>query len=162
NPFSVPGEFQALIYWGDGDFSPGVVVKTGGVYQVLGQHLYFLDGGYTIQVAIADVDGARVGAATAAAVVKAPPVVSGVTAVAVEGNLFQGTVAQFVDITPNATPTLYSAMINWGDNSFTPATAIVPDGLGSFLVVGSHVYATLGMYFVTTTVTQTGGLPGTG
>jgi hypothetical protein len=64
-----------------------------------------------------------------------------------------GTVANFTDSTPGATPASYTSTINWGDGS--PATAgAISGAAGSFAVTGSHTYSTPGTYTVTTTVAE--------
>jgi hypothetical protein len=50
-----PGVFSALIFWGDGASSPGVVVGGGGgPYTVLGSHTYADEGAFPVVVQITD------------------------------------------------------------------------------------------------------------
>jgi hypothetical protein len=60
---------------------------------------------------------------------------------AVEGIPFRATVASFADAAPGATPSDFSATINWGDGTSTTGQ-IVSDGAaeGHFSVVGAHVF----------------------
>jgi len=67
--------------------------------------------------------------------------------------LFSGAVASFVDGTPTAAQSDFTATINWGDGSKSAGTVAGPNG-GPFTVSGSHTYATTGTFNVTATLTD--------
>ena len=68
------------------------------------------------------------------------------------------TVATITDPNTSATPSAYSATINWGDGSSSAGT--ITGGNGTFNVVGSHSYATAGTFPVAVTITSVGHEPG--
>jgi len=70
------------------------------------------------------------------------------------GDAVGGTVATITDPNTSATPTAYSAAINWGDG--TTSTGTITGGNGSFNVAGSHTYSTGGTYPVSVTITSVG------
>ena len=74
---------------------------------------------------------------------------------AVEGTEFSGVVAHFV-VPLNQPQQGFSATIDWGDGTVTPAT-IVPLTPGAFDVVGTHTYQRLGQYRVPIVVHDSSG-----
>ena len=72
---------------------------------------------------------------------------------ATHATLFSGAVASFIDGTPTAKSTDFSATINWGDGSKSAGTVSGANG-GPFTVSGSHTYATAGSFNVTVTLTD--------
>ncbi|MGZ4236851.1 MAG: hypothetical protein ACXVHC_00450 [Frankiaceae bacterium] len=70
------------------------------------------------------------------------------------GSAVGGTVATITDPNTSATPSAYSAMINWGDGSSSAGT--VGGGNGSFSVTGNHSYVAGGTYPITVTITAVG------
>jgi uncharacterized protein (TIGR03118 family) len=100
--------------------------------------------------------------ASTAVVADAPLTISGVTVTATEGQSFTGKVATFTDANPNGVPGDFTAVINWGDGTSSPADGqpvqIVPDPgapAGQFLVQGTHTFADEGHLNITVTVTDT-------
>ena len=69
------------------------------------------------------------------------------------GVAFNGLVASFYDENPSASPSDFSATVDWGDGS-TPTAGTVDS---SFNVSGSHTYDIAGDYTVTTVVYDGGG-----
>src|SRR5438105_3139920 len=65
---------------------------------------------------------------------------SGMPIVAQEGAQFSGKVASFVDGTPTAKVSDFTASINWGDGSAPSAGAVSGSQGGPFDVSGSHIY----------------------
>ena len=70
------------------------------------------------------------------------------------GSSVGGTVATITDPNTSATPSAYSATINWGDGSSSAGT--VGGGSGSFSVTGNHSYVAGGTYPITVTITAVG------
>ncbi len=70
------------------------------------------------------------------------------------GSTVGGTVATITDPNTSATPSAYSATINWGDGSSSAGT--VGGGNGSFSVSGNHSYAVAGTHSIAVTVTAVG------
>ena len=67
------------------------------------------------------------------------------------GNSFQATVASFSTTDLTAPTSEFTAVVNWGDGQTTDG-AIVANGTGKFLVVGSHAYSQTGVFSVSTTI----------
>lgn len=65
---------------------------------------------------------------------------------ATEGQAFTGVVATFSDADPSASPSEYSATIDWGDGTTSPGT------ISGWSVSGSHTYLEEGAYGVTVTI----------
>src|SRR5690348_7453693 len=82
-----------------------------------------------------------------------PITASGTTLAAVEGTVLSGSVATFTDPSTSATPSEYSASIDWGDGS-TPDAGVVTASSGLFSVSGTHAYAEEGSFPVTVTITD--------
>ncbi len=72
------------------------------------------------------------------------------------------TVATMTDSDINANPAQFSATINWGDGTTSPGTVSASSTPGSFLVAGSHTYATAGSYTVSVQATDPHGTKATG
>ena len=70
------------------------------------------------------------------------------------GSTVSGTVATITDPNTIATPSSYSATINWGDGSSSAGT--VGGGNGSFSVTGNHSYVAGGTYPITVAITAVG------
>jgi hypothetical protein len=88
-----------------------------------------------------------------AATVDSPITAAGMTVAATEGSPFTGTVATFTDPDRAATPSDYSATIDWGDGSPLD-TGVVTGGSGSFSVSGTHTYTEEATDAVTVTITD--------
>ncbi len=70
----------------------------------------------------------------------------------VVGATFSGAIATFTDTNPFVKAAEFTATVNWGDGTTTPATvSLAADGL-SFPVSGSHVYAHVGSFPVTVAI----------
>ena len=78
---------------------------------------------------------------------------SGTTGSTGEGQTFSGPVATITDPDTNASPSEYSAVIDWGDGSSTTAGTVTGSG-GAFTVSGSHPYAEDGSYSVKVTISD--------
>jgi PKD repeat protein len=76
-----------------------------------------------------------------------------------EQSAFNGAVATFEDDNPAATPSDFTASIDWGDGSPTTAGTIASSS-AAFVVLGQHTYADEGSFTVTVTIADQS--PGTG
>ncbi len=71
---------------------------------------------------------------------------------------FTGVVASFTTSLLNAQASDFSATIDWGDGTTSPATAIVPASTGvGFDVAGMHTYSAAGTFTITVAITDTVG-----
>jgi hypothetical protein len=70
------------------------------------------------------------------------------------GSTVGGTVATITDPNTSATPSAYSATINWGDGTSSAGT--ITGGNGTFNVAGNHAYAAGGSYPIGVTITSVG------
>ncbi len=141
---ATPGEFTAVINWGDGQSSSGTIAKSGtGAFLVLGNHTYAQPGTYAVSTTVSDNEGQSV-SDTSTATVSAPAIVAqGVSIAAIPRKKFSGTVATFISPIPATTSEFY-AMINWGDGSASSGVIIAganSPGATEFSVFGSHTYS---------------------
>jgi hypothetical protein len=156
NPNASASDFTALITWGDGHSSAGVINATGnGSFTISGANSYAEEGSESISVQITDVGGAKATASTTANVADAALQAAGTTVSATEGNLFAGSVASFTDANLGSTAADFTATISWGDGS-SGTGSIVPLGNGQYAVRGSHTYADEGNYTVGVQITDAG------
>jgi streptogramin lyase len=72
---------------------------------------------------------------------------------ATHGTQFKGAVASFVDGTPTAKASDFTASINWGDGSKSAGIVTGANG-GPFTITGSHTYANAGSFNLTVTLTD--------
>jgi hypothetical protein len=156
------GDYSALIDWGDGQTSAGVISgPVAGVYTVQGSHNYAEESAadhpgsnpYTIMVTISHDTSAPV-LAFSSAVVKDPSVVAmgGFTVNALECQAFAGlAVATFTD--PGGPEPLgdYSALIDWGDGH-TSAGVISGPVAGVYTVSGGNTFGEDGSYSIKVTL----------
>jgi hypothetical protein len=154
--------YTATINWGDGETSAGTVLA-GGVYgslAVASTHTYAEEGQYAVSVAISRPGTFNTALTATAGVSEPPPVGTGVTLSATEGQPIgtaaSGTtspnavVATFVDSDIGTDNDGFSATIEWGDGSSSIGTiASGADDAGEWDVTGSHVYAEDGNYTIT-------------
>ncbi len=168
NTFATPADYTVTIAWGDGTTSAGTVQPSlsPGLFNVYANHTYKERGSYNnLEVTITDDGGASTIAANASIVVADAPLFPGTSPIVIQA--FAGTplggrlVASFADANPFATPNDYSATIDWGDGSSSPATAIIAELVNSsgatFGVIGDHTYTYNGSYSVVVTVNDTEG-----
>jgi N-acetylneuraminic acid mutarotase len=155
NPNGVVGDFTAIIHWGDGSTSPGIVSSNGsGGFDVSGSHTYSVASSYPLSVSIADTDGAGTVVNGSAAISVAPPVVSAASINAVEGNAFSGLVGSFTNPDPTQPASTFTASIDWGDGHTTSGT--VSGSGGSFSVSGAHTFADEGSFVTGISVSHAG------
>jgi phosphodiesterase/alkaline phosphatase D-like protein len=141
---------SATIDWGDkSPTSPGDVSLSGNTFTVKGSHTYAEEGTYTITTTITH-QGVVSTVTSTATVVEAALSAAGQNIAGLEGaSTLPVTVATFTDLGgPEATMD-YSATIDWGGpGTGSDVGQIVPNGDGSFSVVGSFTYAKEGTYTV--------------
>ena len=169
DPADTTAGFTAVIDWGDGTTSPGVIAGTVNSFTVTGTHTYAEEGTYAVKATVTDTDIPTVHATanSTARVADAPLRSTGLTngRLAVQGApvlLWPGSgnavLAHFTDDDPQGTPSDYTAVVDWGDGTQSPA--VVTEGpAGGFDVTGNHVYASqqLGVHTVVIDVTDAGG-----
>jgi hypothetical protein len=159
NPAANANNITAVINWGDGQTSTGLISGSSGIYTVSGNHTYSAPGAasYAIKVTIVDPSGQSV-QASSTAIATAFINATGTTFNAIPGQSFTTTVATFTDSNPNALTHLPTAVINWGDGQSSTVTATFAAGL--FTVTGTHTYSAvgaLGSYPVTVTILDPSG-----
>jgi hypothetical protein len=153
-----PGDYSAVIDWGDGHVSAGVIRGEALHFAVEGSHTYTTGGEYDVSMIIRTSDGA------AAAGVRTPvkpfadpltitrqPQLDNSIACGYPRNWEQH-IGAFADVDP-ADPSAYSVRIDWGDGTIT-AGKIYQLGQGNFGVAGTHDYARGGTYPLSYTVTR--------
>lgn len=74
------------------------------------------------------------------------------------GATLAGAVATFTDTNPHVQASEFTAAVDWGDGTVTPATVSQPEAMQPFQVVASHVYPHVGSFPVTVSIQH---LPGT-
>jgi hypothetical protein len=173
NPTSTVADFTAIIQWGDGTSSLGVVSQPGGVgtaFVVTGTHTYPEDttgaAPFSVTAVITDDGGATTNTSliptlvtvTDAALTPLP----GLTVAATEGQpLTNVPVAVFTDANPFGSVSDFSATIDWGDGSplTTGTVQLIGGGAAgaTFEVLGSHTYTDNINRTITVTVTDKGG-----
>lgn len=152
NASSNASDFTATIHWGDGLTSQGTVSVNGDGYDVSGTHTYALAGSFSTSVDVSDAGGSSTHPIGNALVSVALPSVIAAAINPVEGSSFSGAVATFTDADITVTAASFTATVDWGDGSVTPAS--VSGGAGSFSVNASHTYKEEGSYVTKVTVKQ--------
>ena len=171
------GSYTALISWGDGAQTSGVITgPVGGVYTVSGSHTYVEEGPETISVQVTDtytslkVSASGItsapdfyaNAAASSMITVIDPSVIGTGGFTINATVGiptgSVTVATFTD--PGGAESLsdYGASINWGDGS-TSAGTITGPASGVFTVSGNHTYTTANTYKVAVTLTHDVSVP---
>jgi hypothetical protein len=163
DPRAFPGQFTAMIDWGDSTADTvGVVSADGAGFDVTGSHAYNVAKTDQIIVTITDaVTGATITANSTAVVDPVPITIQTKNFAVTGGAQFSGTVATFTDGDPRISSGFYTATINWGDN--TPTTTGTITGTNPFTVTASHTFATFANTdIVTITITDKNGRTATG
>ncbi|MGD9127827.1 MAG: PKD domain-containing protein, partial [Planctomycetia bacterium] len=162
-----PGLHTAVIDWGDGSTSSGVVTFESGAGTIAASHVYADNGTYLVQVTLVDTAGDSVTGQTNAVISNvAPTVVAAVDQTINEGDTLTLDVATFTDpgftSATAGTEETFTATIDWGDGAGAePGTVTVTQGsvgvATSGVVAGAHVYLDEGTYTVTVVVTDDDG-----
>lgn len=143
-----PNRYEATIDWGDGTpASRGSIALAGGKFSIGGAHTFAAPGSTTYKVTLTTAGGTSVTAVGQARVADPSPSVT-VPAVVFSSGLTQSrTLANFIDLNPNLSPTDFAAIITWGDGSPDTAASIVRSAEGpGFSVVATHRYASSGLH----------------
>ncbi len=160
--------YSASIDWGDGTpATAGSVTGTGGQYSVSGSHAYEEEGSYTVKVTLQDSDLATLSSEADSTAVVADaaltgsgtattPATGGKTVLLWPASAPTGIVATFTDADPHGAVADYTAAIDWGDGQSTKGI-VAAGSNGTFTVTGTHTYAQLGFYTVTTQISDAGG-----
>ena len=164
-------DYSALIDWGDGGPSEqGIVAANNGVITVTssaGGHTYAQAGTYATHVQLEDWGSGGAGAYGAnpddvdvygtATVSASAPVenlsFSSAAPLTATDGLTSGAarLATFTDVNATLAATAFAAQVNWGDGGGWEL-ASVTGGQGNYDVVGSHTYASAGLYPVAVSV----------
>lgn len=152
------GEYRAVISWGDGVSSTGLVSRMEGAdsFVVAGTHTYAEEGRYVITVTVGH--GTAPDAIGLSEAVVADPAVllsAGPRLSAVEGaDTGLRVLATFTD-PGGAEPTReYTATISWGDEQTSAGVIVYDANAARFAVLGGHRYLEEGAYTVTVTVSH--------
>ncbi len=154
-----PPRNPVQIAWGDGLTGTGTVVgqslDTAGaaVDTVAGAHVFTTAGVYTATVQHDFGTATGVISIADASLTATPISAQALTA----GQAFSGTVATFTDADPDANVSLYTATVNWGDETAASSATITTATGGGFTVSASHTYADAGDFTATVTIDDKGG-----
>jgi hypothetical protein len=148
-----PGDYLAVIDWGDGSTTAGTIAVTSGDFTVTGSHTYAGAGSFNVSATLSD-DAPSVQKVMSTGTAFVGPnglTVAGGTVVPTEGQSFSGTVATFFSTNSSGS---FSASVDWGDGVTTTGT--ITGSNGKFSVSGTHSYAEEGSSTIRIQVTQTG------
>jgi hypothetical protein len=157
-----PGTLTAVINWGDGQTTTGVVTgpSASGIYTVTGSHTYFTastSGLYPVTVTIEDSSGQSATANSTANVVSPviTPIGTTITPTVNEPLPATTIVASFLDATDTASN--LHATITWGNGNITTGVVTQEPGTARFDVTGSTIYKTPGTYSISVLLTNNTG-----
>ena len=171
---SNPGDFTAIVLWGDGTRSQGQVVnyeEGGYVYPtefvVLGSHAYAKAGDYDIQVQIVQASGySENNAIVNSAIVDDWASINWLKAPAIPNSrigvgFIDAVIGVFLgswDDQPDFNPDDFQAQVAWGDGTFSNAEIEPADGVGDppseFMILASHTYQQAGDWQIQTQISD--------
>jgi streptogramin lyase len=176
NKASLPSDFQAILFWGDGRISLGTIVPdtigtvpVPGAFNVQGRHAYAEAGHYVLGIQITDLGVLGGGVASIVSGTDSVTVADAkltyvkpvtLTTTPVEGATFSSVVGTFHDANSLASAGDFVAEIDWGDHTTSPGVirrVVKPATLNSpadvyFTVSGTHAYDEEGTYQITARV----------
>ncbi len=164
---ATPGDFIAVVNWGDGsnrvassDAAPTVSIvpslAQANTFDVRASHTYARPGVYPLRVILDGPNGATKTAAEDA-VVSAPGATLRARGQRIQfpGAVLTGRpVAYFTDSTPGANAAAFTALVDWGDGQRKPAE-VRQVGIGKFAVFGTHKYLDAESYSLATHIHRT-------
>src|SRR5262249_8812109 len=157
NTSDTASAFTATIVWGDGVTVTGAtVVGSNGSFQVQGGHTYSDEGSFPASVTVVrNADTSQL-TMQGGVTVDDTDNLTGHSAPNVSGNPNQAltnvTVATFTGADPQNIPTDFTVAIDWGDGATTSGTLTLSGG--TYTVTGSHTYANVGQFTITTFMTD--------
>ncbi len=144
-PTAVVSDFAAMVDWGDGtNPKPGLIRRdlVTGDYTISGSNLYPREGVYPMTVTLTDRGTPVLPVLTGnATVTDATISTQAVQFSRVEGQVFNGVVARFVDTNIYGVLSDYAATIQWGDGTPPTAATFRDAGDRTIEVLGTHQYA---------------------
>jgi len=157
----LPADFIAVIDWGDGSDSPGVIADNGaGGFVVTGTHTWSDAGTYQVAVIIeSNTGGSVVAADTAVVPPLAPPraiTLDGGNVTSDKCKTFSGVVATFNDSKPGTAAADYLVSITWSDG-ITSAARISKNPDGSFAITTSRAFSKAGVFVANITLNTVDG-----
>jgi Bacterial Ig-like domain len=159
NPSDTAADFKAIIEWGDGNSSLGLVVPGGpNQFTVTGSNTYASPGTFATTITVVGVGSVPGGSATGTANISAPTgfALTGQPIVAPAGQALNNVVvATITDPVSTDTADLFTARISWGDGQVSQGNVTAKSG--GFNVTGSHIYATPGSFPITVTLGKQAG-----
>ncbi|HTU19754.1 MAG TPA: hypothetical protein VMG10_16955 [Gemmataceae bacterium] len=155
-----PGDYSALINWGDGSSSTGQIVNDPylGWYDVFGSHTYAQSGNYPVSVVVLgasdDTQGQAEQNATIGPCIVPSPAQAIYAGSIVVGQTFNGQLFSFYSA-DDSSQILQgtTAVINWGDGTSSLGQFDYVQGTIQVLVAGSHTYTQAGNYTVGVQIT---------
>jgi RHS repeat-associated protein len=151
-------QFIATIDWGDGTFSPGMIVGENGSFNVHGIHTYAQLGSYSVTLLVTEDDPSQT---TVHATDKIDEIGSTVRVYGrnlelKEDEKFDSSIVlgSFTDPDTQTTAAAYTVQIQWGDGQTSTGTVLGSAGL--FTISGEHKYSRAGAYQIEHTVKKTG------
>jgi hypothetical protein len=153
-------QFSAVITWGDGTSTAGVVTGAAGVFSVAdgGGHAYADEGSFVTGVVVTNAADASQAVLAGTAVATEADVLAALTAPALSGSPGQtvgGALATFSDTYAGSAAADFTASIAWGDGSVS--VGLVTETAGVITVSGSHAYAAAGADVVGVTLLDVDG-----
>jgi PKD repeat protein len=143
---------NATIDWGDGTQTAGTTA--GPPFTVSGSHTYADEGSFTVKVTVTDTGDSSMGSGMQSESVQEKDALTGtpLNFNAVRSQMFSGGVATFANANQASVAGDFTAVIDWGDHTFSPG--IVQGGGGALAVQGAHTYDSAGTFAVQVTLSE--------
>jgi PKD repeat protein len=135
---------KAIIDWGDGDSSDGVIKESDGSGTFTGNHIYKDNGIYEIVAIVTDKDGGQAKYTLKINVNNKPPTIDASADQKADEGEKVAINASFSDVGVLDT---HKALIDWGDKTSLD-DAVITESDGSGILAGSHIYIDNGIYAV--------------
>jgi hypothetical protein len=153
NPLALASDYSAIVAWGDGQTTVGVVSMANGFLTVSGTNIYAAEGLYPVSVTIHGPNGSSA-AVTSTATVLSALSAGGINVAAAKGLPFNSSVASFTDADPGSAGD-YTAQITWGDGHTSAAAISLVDGV--YVVTAPHTYAGSGSFPISVAINDVDG-----